>query len=210
MTDVPDDAPEAAAPADAAGDEWTVAELAALWRCSTRTVELLAKEGVTVRLRRGRYAGNLSTGNYIEHLRKQAAGQLGKDPAKDPVAANIRKKSAETELIELRLEKERDRLLDADDVALTWDHITRGVRQWALGLPTRIVMVCPQLTNFDSETIRQIVREGLTDLAMGRGLLISKAGGGEVQLQVNGKANGHDHANGATVNGAAGNGETTQ
>ena len=53
----------------------TPGQLAALWRCDVRQVDQLARRGIAVRIARGLYDAPTSTGNYIDHLRQQAAGE---------------------------------------------------------------------------------------------------------------------------------------
>lgn len=49
------------------------AELAYLFDCSPRQIDLLAQAGIVVRVRRGTFDVKLSTGNYIRRLRQRAS-----------------------------------------------------------------------------------------------------------------------------------------
>jgi phage terminase Nu1 subunit (DNA packaging protein) len=59
----------------------TSADLAQLWACTSRQVELLAQKGIAVRLGHGRYHAAMSTRNYVCHLREMAAGRLDRNDA---------------------------------------------------------------------------------------------------------------------------------
>lgn len=147
----------------------TGADLAQLFDCTQRQVELLAKKGIVVRLGHGRYNAAASTRNYIRHLREQASGRLGRDPKVDGVAANVKWKETNTQLLHLRLRKEAGELVAVADVRETWGRIIRGIRQFVLALPGKIAFDRPMLTARDRAEIEQICRDGLEDAAMGRG-----------------------------------------
>src|ERR1700756_1561792 len=51
----------------------TIAELAHLFCCSQRQIDLLAQTGVVVRIRHGRFDVARSVSNYLRHLRERAA-----------------------------------------------------------------------------------------------------------------------------------------
>jgi len=144
-------------------------DLAQLFDCTSRQVELLAQRGIVIRVGRGRYNAPLSTRNYIRHLREQAAARVGHDPEKDGVAANVKYKDASTRLLELRIDKEAGALLLAEDVRTAWGAIIRQVRQFVLGLPGQMAFELPSLTPHDRKTIERICRDGLDDVAMARG-----------------------------------------
>jgi phage terminase Nu1 subunit (DNA packaging protein) len=147
----------------------TARELAILWACSERQVIELARDGIAVRLGRGRYDGPVSTTNYIRHLRGQAAGHVGKDPRFDAVKASVLQKQANTRLLEIKMRRVAGRLIEADVAKQTWMQIIRGIRQMVLALPNKIAFAIPTLTRADRDIIEQIVRDDLEDAAMERG-----------------------------------------
>jgi phage terminase Nu1 subunit (DNA packaging protein) len=82
--------------------------------------------------------------------------------------ARRRKELALAELREIELAKEKGSLIPARDVELRWAGIIMSARTRLLELPTRMKQAVPDLTSKDVETIREIVREALTDLAEGK------------------------------------------
>lgn len=151
----------------------TSADLAQLFDCTERQVELLAQKGIVVRIARGRYNAALSTRNYIRHLREQAAARVGQEPGQDGVAANVKYKDASTRLLELRIRKEAGELVPVGAVRETWGSIVRQIRQFVLGLPGQIAFEVPTLTAHDRKVIERLCRDGLEDVAMARGLSVS-------------------------------------
>ena len=151
------------------------AELAQLFDCSARQVENLARDGIAVRLGRGRYNAALSTRNYVRHLRDQAGGRLGFNAKVDPVVANVRLRTAQAELTELKIKQEQGELIPVEEVRTTWAAIMRTVRQFVMALPNQIAFEVPTLTVHDRKAIDRLCREGLEDCAMARGFEITPA-----------------------------------
>jgi phage terminase Nu1 subunit (DNA packaging protein) len=149
--------------------EADLATLAWLYDCSVRQIEILATKGIAVRVGRGRFNVTLTTRNYVRHLREQAAGRVGQDPTQDGVAASIELKQANAQLIQLRLRRESGDLVAADQVRDAWGRVMRGIRQFVLALPGKIVAVVPTLSLHDRNVIEQICRDGLEDASMERG-----------------------------------------
>ena len=173
-------------------DGATSSELAELCRCTVRHIELLAQKGVMVRLGHGRYDWRLSVGNYVVHLREQAASRAGQDPAADSVGANVKWKEASTELVRLRLQREAGELVGVDDVRETWGRIMRGIRQFVLALPGKVAFEVPTLTAHDRGVIERICRDELQDAALGRGFEVNASVSDDVSdLQPDGGNAGH-------------------
>jgi phage terminase Nu1 subunit (DNA packaging protein) len=149
--------------------EADLATLAWLYDCSVRQINILATKGIAVRAGRGRYNVTLTTRNYVRHLREQAAARVGQDPTQDGVAASIELKQANAQLIQLRLRRETGELVAAHDVRDAWARVMRGIRQFVLALPGKIVAVVPTLSLNDRSVIEQICRDGLEDASMQRG-----------------------------------------
>ncbi|MGP0087517.1 MAG: hypothetical protein ACLP0B_28450 [Steroidobacteraceae bacterium] len=142
--------------------------IAWLFDCSARQIQKLATRGIVVRVANGQFDEKTSTRNYIRHLREQAAGRVGQDPATDGVAANVRWKEASTELVRLRLQKEAGLVVDIEDVRVIWSRIARGLRQFVLALPGKIAFEVPTLNNHDRVVMERICRDGLEDASLGR------------------------------------------
>jgi phage terminase Nu1 subunit (DNA packaging protein) len=143
-------------------------ELAKLWRCSARQVRKLAEAGIAVRISRGLFDADQSTSNYVDHLRELAAGRGNPEVA----AANARLKAAQAELLELKLQKERDELLDREDVRKVWASIIVANRAMVLGIPNAFHFEEPSLTTHAKGTLDRICRDRLEDMAMQRGFSV--------------------------------------
>jgi phage terminase Nu1 subunit (DNA packaging protein) len=166
------------------GEIATSTELAAFFGCSERTVEALARRGTVVRVDRGRYNVPQSTLRYIARLREQSSrqghaphGEDGDSAALGGAVANVtdQYKIAQTQLVQVRLAKEAGLLISVDAVRSGWGRILRQVRQLVLGLPSRMAFEIPSLTAHDRATMERICRDGLTDVAMGKGFTIDTA-----------------------------------
>jgi phage terminase Nu1 subunit (DNA packaging protein) len=160
--------------------------IAWLFDCSARTIQKLAKRGVIVRVASGQFFDQqVSVRNYVRHLREQAAGRVGQDPAADAVGASVKWKEANTELVRLRLQREAGELVGVDDVRETWGRIMRGVRQFVLALPGKVAFEVPTLSTFDRGVIERICRDELEDAALGRGFDMNDQTGGDHGLSAN-------------------------
>ncbi len=102
-------------------------------------------------------------------MAERTAPTVAPDDAQVSLAdARRRKELALAELREIELAKERGSLIPVRDVELGWVRILTAARTRLLELPTRVKQAVPGLTPKDVETIREIVREALTDLAEGK------------------------------------------
>ena len=154
-----------------------------LFDCTARTIQKLAQRGVVVRGGAlGQFDEKTSVRNYIRHLREQAAGRVGQDPAADGVAANVKWKEASTELVRLRLQKEAGQVVGIEEVREIWGRIMRGLRQFVLALPGKIAFEMPTMTAHDRAVIERICRDGLDDASLDRG------------FDINDSADDHDRA----------------
>lgn len=152
-------------------------QLAKLFDCSTRQIELLAKEGIVEKLGRGRYHPERSTRNYIRHLREQAAARVGQDKTADAVKANVDLRTEQAALTRTRREMLLGETVKAADVREVWSRLAHSFRTWAQGLPGAIAFRVPTLNKADRKQIDQIIRDGLEDLALGRGYRVKGAKG---------------------------------
>lgn len=175
--------PEAAAPRGV-----TSAQLAGLFDCTTRHVELLANKGIAIKLGHGRYDAPQSTRNYIRHLREQAAARVGSDPERDGVAANVKHKDASTRLLELRIQREARELVPVAAVREAWGAIVRQIRQFVLGLPGQIQFAVPTLSRHDRNIVERLIRDGLEDAALARGFAVADDSHGSDQSAGQGSA----------------------
>jgi phage terminase Nu1 subunit (DNA packaging protein) len=160
--------------------------MAWLFDCSARQIQKLAKRGIAVRIASGRFDEKASVRNYVRHLREQAAGRVGQDPAADGVAASVAWKEANTELVRLRLQKEAGQVVGIEEVREIWGRIARGLRQFVLALPGKIAFEVPTLSAFDRGVIERICRDELEDAALARGFNINDQTAGDHDLPTNG------------------------
>jgi phage terminase Nu1 subunit (DNA packaging protein) len=156
-------------PAKSAGNVASTAELARLFDCTERQVQLLAEQGIAVRIGHGKYDFSLSTIAYVRHLRAQAAGRAGVDPLTDTAAANAERSREQTALYRLRRLEAEKKLIAVEDVRELGGRLVRGLRQFVLGLPNAIAAEVATLTRHDLAAIKRICADGLEDAAAGNG-----------------------------------------
>lgn len=147
----------------------TAAQLADLYSCSPRQVQLYAKDGIVVRQGRGRFDAAASTRNLVRHLRDQAAGRAGLDPDSDTAAAKAERDREQAQFTRTRRLSLEGRLIEVDEVRRVWNAVTVGTRQMVLGIPGRIAAIVPTLSPHDRKQIDTVCRDALKDAALGRG-----------------------------------------
>lgn len=147
----------------------SIDELAHLFDCTPRQIQLYAKEKIVIRRGRGRYDATTSTRNLVMYLRKQAAGRAGIDPGTDTAAANRERTVEQTLLTRAKRLKEEGLTIDIEAARRLWSGIVLSVRQTVIGLPGRIHTAVPTLTTTDRKTIDRICRDALEDVALERG-----------------------------------------
>jgi len=141
------------------------AALARLYGINERTVRKLADDGILVRLEHGRYDQDASTLKYVTHLREVAGRRADSSDARN---AHTRYKLAQAQLAEVALAEKAGALCPRDAVREAWGSMMRLVRSWVLSLPGKIQFTVPTLNHVDRLAIEKLVRDGLTDLALGR------------------------------------------
>jgi phage terminase Nu1 subunit (DNA packaging protein) len=147
----------------------STAELARLFDCTERQVQLLAEQGIAVRVGHGKYDFAQSTILYVRHLRAQAAGRAGVDPNSDTAAANAERSREQTAWYRVRrLEAER-KLIAVEQVRELGGRLMRGIRQFVLGLPNAIAAEVPTLTRHDLAAVKRLCADGLQDASAGHG-----------------------------------------
>lgn len=155
----------------------TSAQLAELFDCTSRQIELWAKDGIVVRVGRGIYDARRSTTNLVKHLREQAAGRAGLDPQSDTAEAKAERDRAQTRITNLRYQKLAGEVVDVEVARDAWGRIMRYLRGFVIGLPGKINAQVPTLSQHDKKSIERICREGLEDAALGRGFRLNETGG---------------------------------
>lgn len=151
----------------------TSAQLASLFDCTVRQVEIYAKQHIAIRKGRGRYDAAQSTRNLIRHLREQAAGRAGIDPSTDTAGANAERSKEQALLTRARRLKLEGQTIEVDEVRRVWSGIMIGLRQMVLGIPGRIAAVVPTLTVHDRKMVTTVCRDALKDAALGNGFQFS-------------------------------------
>lgn len=172
-------------------------QMAVLFGCTTRQIELLAKEGIVVRIGRGQYDFAKSTTNYVAHLRKQAAGRAGVDPDSDTASANRERAIEQTALARTKRMVLEGGLIEIAKARDVLDRIVRGVRQFVLGLPNSIAHEVPTLTPHDIAAIKRICTDGLQDASTGNGFDLTNLEGDEASDDVSGDRAGEAGAGAA-------------
>jgi len=143
----------------------TVGELARLFRCTERAIQLLAKSGTVVKLEPGRYDKDESVGADIVHLRQAAAGRgPGRtDGSLSPIdALRIEQRL----LVEAKRRVLTSDLVPRDEIAPAWARVVRAVRSAMLAVPGRARFALPHLTVHDGEVLAEIVRDQLEAAAL--------------------------------------------
>lgn len=154
----------------AKSQQFVTAAVVADWlNLSTRRVRELAASGVIVKQGRDRYDLKGSVRSYATHVREQAAGRVGIDPATDITAVNMRVKEAAARLADLRYQKEAGTLIERAALHALWDPLVLGFRARALSWPSKAMFVVPTLTATDRKALETMTRDDLTDASLGRG-----------------------------------------
>jgi hypothetical protein len=158
-----------AKPDEARNNVATSHDLARLWQCTPRHVELLAKEGIAVRVGHGKYDPVKSTTNYIVHLREQAGGRVGQSPQADAVAASASFRAAQRDIAVRKLELMEGKLVNVDQVRERISALIRANKQFVLGLANQIAMDL-SLSQHDLKVVRNLCHAGLRDASAGLGV----------------------------------------
>jgi phage terminase Nu1 subunit (DNA packaging protein) len=128
----------------------------------------LAKDGVMVRVSRGRFDVRQSLHNYLARLRDGAklGGKAG--PVTDELKVEkLRLARRQAEKLELSLAASRAELVNSADVEREWQNILRDVRSALLAVPSRVGSKLPHLTAHDVAEIGVEIKAALEGLADG-------------------------------------------
>ncbi|WP_040663674.1 hypothetical protein [Oscillibacter ruminantium] len=137
--------------------EVNAAALAECFGVTKRRVQMMADEGIVVRIRRGKYDLGQSVKNYIDYMAK--AGKSKEEKALDDIRADHeRVKMRKTELTVKRLEGQMHL---ASDVERLWGNMAETVKSRMLGIPVKLA---PQVTGLtDTAEIQNMMQKEITD-----------------------------------------------
>jgi len=146
-------------------DVCTKADLSVLLGISIRALADLDNKGVLVRApKRGTYQTRASVLAYIERLREVAAGRSADQ--RSPLAdERLKTERVAREIQEVKLAQLKGEILSLDEVSESWSNFASVIRSALLALPGKARTQIPHLTAHDAETIRQLVKDTLNDLA---------------------------------------------
>jgi len=144
-------------------------DLAQLFDCTPRHIQLLAERGIAIRTSRGRYNAPRSTKNYIVHLRERAERSMGRSP-ETAIAANAKWKQVNTALLQSRLQREKDEVISTADAREVWGNVMTGVQEFVTSLSDQVTTSEElSMTEHDRERVKRLCRDGLQDCALERG-----------------------------------------
>jgi len=144
----------------------SAAELAQLLGISARTVRELAAREIIPRGERGQYPLAEGVAAYCRHLREQAAGRADAEGT-DLVAERAKLAAAQRRRIELQIEAEERRLVNADQVKARFIGMVTAAKNRLLAVPSKAKSRIPTLTVADVEVLEALVAEALEELAGG-------------------------------------------
>lgn len=144
--------------------ESTGPELAELFETTVQTIAELAKKGIVIRTRRGRYDKDNSTKNYVRHLRETAAGRGGKSHVESLAEERARLAREQADGMALKNALLRAETLDRREVEAAWSGILGSVRSGMLAVTPRVQQQVPGLTAADAAVIDREIREALKGL----------------------------------------------
>lgn len=139
------------------------AELALLLGLTSRRVNQLAEDGVTVRAGHGEFDGPQSVQNYVASVANRAKdGEAAID--KEREEARLKKEQADH--FEFKNAKLRKELLPIDEVSRVWSEQIAEVRSGMLAVVSRVSQRL-SLSPEDAVEIDKEIREAMTKLADG-------------------------------------------
>jgi phage terminase Nu1 subunit (DNA packaging protein) len=140
-----------------------VNQLANLFGVTTRTISDLARRGIVVRKAKG-VARDESIRRYVTHLREAAAGRGQAAPKTVQTTERGRLAKNQADLLQIKIDTAKGKLLDSDEVKVEWARILRLVRNGVLAAPARIASRRPHFDARDIAAIDDELREVLTQL----------------------------------------------
>lgn len=144
----------------------TERELAELFACTTGKIRQLAVLGITVRGDRAQYLKDLSTRNYVTHLREAAGGRTNSaGSGLNLPDETARLKASQREYYDLRNEETKRNVVRLEQIRPVWQRKVLAVRAAILAIPT-IARLRMQLDEKQAEELAQIIREQLLSASL--------------------------------------------
>lgn len=146
-------------------DTVTKAELSILLHVSIRGLADLDNRGILVRAaKKGTYQTLPTMKSYIGQLQERAAGRY--KPSENPAAhERLTRERVEREISELKLAQMRGEIITLAEATEAWSGFATKVKASMMSIASKARSKIPHLTAFDAETIKDICRDELTDLA---------------------------------------------
>lgn len=151
------------------------AQLALLLGLTTRRVNQLAEDGITVRTKHGEFDGPASIQNYVASIANRVKD--GEEAInKEREEARLKKEQADN--FELKNAKLRKELLPIDEVVRVWSEQISEVRSGMLAVVSRVRQKV-SLSAEDAVVLDGEIREAMTKLADGIDIYDADAGDSE-------------------------------
>lgn len=143
----------------------TKAELSMLLHVSIRGLADLDNRGILVRAaKKGTYQTLPTMKSYISQLQERAAGRYKANENPATQEKHIRDR-IEREISELKLAQMRGEIITLAEASEAWSGFATKVKASMMSISSKARSKIPHLTAFDAETIKDICRDELTDLA---------------------------------------------
>ena len=140
-------------------------ELAVLFGIASSHVRTLCRDGVMVRVGRGRFDVRQSLQNYIARLRP---GAVKGGPQTDELKAEkLRLARQQADKLEISNAAARGDMIRAADVEREWANVLRDVRSTMLAVPSRVGAKLGHLTAHDVAEIDSEIKAAMQGLADG-------------------------------------------
>lgn len=141
-------------------------ELSELFDCTTTKIRQLTTLGIVVRGERARYLKDISTRNYVKHLRGVASGRANSaGSGLNLPDETARLKAAQREYYDLRNAETRREIVRLEQIRPVWARRVSAVRSAILAVPT-IARLRMQLDEVQAEELTQIIREQLMSASL--------------------------------------------
>lgn len=138
--------------------------MAKLLGCSSKTITDYVNKGLMKKAPgRGRYFTHESLQNVLVDLRNSSRGQRNTMSSYQQERTKTEKVKREREVI--LLEQAKGTMLTLDEVRVNWTDFCRIIKNRVIGLPTKLRIAIPHLTDHDGETLRTECRDMLREMA---------------------------------------------